>query len=621
MKIYIIGIICVLIMASFYYYNQGQEDFTNYNLIKNGAFTEGKDLSDNVTKQDNFSIIPLPNPENTEYVLKQSSFNNKGYSLDISVLEKTNYSLFYWIGTTKDYDGSKNSVLIKGLKENIKQNIKYGKKIELKTLTWTYIEHRFNSGNNKTINLDIGKESNFKKGYRVYTKFNLSPKIENLEDFKFVNGLKLFLTIDNNNNSKVLKSKVNNYDVKLNKEPKILDNMLHLDDIEGELPLCSTIIPEGQDNDLYSFVYTYKAQDFESGSLLRMDTVNDISYGIQIEINNNTGIDNKIIVTTGGIRNTYKVGLTNKIVNYFVIYNKGDVLLYVDGIKVQSSKKENLVPKRNLGTCPDGWTYSGNGMCVNKNNKNLGNCGNNISFKGSNDKNKLKWAKKCGVEWKNCAKLEVNSTAPNNNTSCRQSSHLHFANVPAKINKDKNLNGYFKNLLIYNRILSEDEISGINKYFIVKNSMLSVDNICNRPVMVRGSVDESVVESTNIDNECPFNNNEICNNNDCSCVNWDTMANVSDKCKNRINDYCRNNFNDPKCNKLRKNKCSINKEKPKPVVDNSKNYKLEFDLLKKQIEDLKKSQQNKKDCKDCDNKVDLSKYIRKDKIPCWGCKL
>ena len=124
---------------------------------------------------------------------------------------------------------------------------------------------------------------------------------------------------------------------------------------------------------------------------MRLDAVNDINSGIEIEVRYNTGIDNKVIVTVGGIKNIYTVGLANKLVNFFITYNKNTINLYVDGVLIELSRQEKLVENKNLGTCPDGWLYEGNNRCVNKSNKNIGNCGNFfVENKSTNEeKNRL----------------------------------------------------------------------------------------------------------------------------------------------------------------------------------------------------------------------------------------
>ena len=176
--------------------------------------------------------------------------------------------------------------------------------------------------------------------------------------------------------------------------------------------------------------------------------------------------------------------------------------------------------------------------------------------------------------------------------------------------------------------------------------------------MVRDSVEgQEPVQTVDSDTECPFNDKSLCQNIDCTCVNWTTLSNLSEKCKTRVNKYCRNNYNDPMCNKLRSRKCKImNKPVPKQSLETVKtscglkqvivnhkdsdvtitevgenNQKLgttdntdsQTSLSDKSPQTTEQKIKNiqEKDCTGCHSKIDLSKYIEKDKIPCWGCNL
>ena len=87
----------------------------------------------------------------------------------------------------------------------------------------------------------------------------------------------------------------------------------------GELPDANKIFPNDRFNNEFSIMFSYRGEEYDTGSILRLDAVNDINSGIEIEIRYNTGIDNKVIVTVGGIKNIYTVGLANKLVNFYNI--------------------------------------------------------------------------------------------------------------------------------------------------------------------------------------------------------------------------------------------------------------------------------------------------------------
>ena len=625
MKSYIIGIVCILIFVSIFYYNNKPEHFANYNIIKNGNFQDGNDISSLIpSRENNFNIVAMKNPESMSHVLKQSSFNDKGYEISLDIPKSTNYILSYWLGTNTDinheYNGPNDTVELVGSNGIITNNSRVVNSETIDNMHWKQIQTVFNSKKNKKIVLKIGKLGPFSEGYRCYSDFVLNANLENISDFYFLDKLVAFFVSNSNVQNNNINSEVNNHSIIFDNPIVLNDNLISLKENYGELPDANKIFPNDRFNNEFSIMFSYRGEEYDTGSILRLDAVNDINSGIEIEVRYNTGIDNKVIVTVGGIKNIYTVGLANKLVNFFITYNKNTINLYVDGVLIELSRQEKLVENKNLGTCPDGWLYEGNNRCVNKSNKNIGNCGNFVDVEDKiTNEEKIDWGKRCNVEWKNCSVLEDNNTAPNNDTSCKNNTRLHFANVPGKINNDYNLKGALKALLIYNKVLTVKEIVDINKYFVVKSSMLSVENVFNRPSVIRDSLDKDTLSTPNIDSDCPFNDNRICRSAECSCVNWNTLSNVSKQCKIIVNSYCKNNYDDKKCVNLRQRKCKIidtNKKMKKKENNNS-----EIEKLKIEIDMLKKMTNKKTDCKDCDNKVDLNKYIKKNEIPCWGCKL
>jgi hypothetical protein len=131
----------------------------------------------------------------------------------------------------------------------------------------------------------------------------------------------------------------------------------------------------------------------------------------------------------------------------------------------------------------------------------------------------------------------------------------------------------------------------------------SEDNCCSRPSLIK----ESTVSFN--DMLCPFNNKELCSNKVCKSVEWgddDNLKNINGECKEVVNKHCKNNDSDRFCNKLRELK-KINCKYTSPKLPDS--------VTKAPVIN------NIANCKGCDSKVDLTKYIKKDKIPCWGCNL
>ena len=199
--------------------------------------------------------------------------------------------------------------------------------------------------------------------------------------------------------------------------------------------------------------------------------------------------------------------------------------------------------------------------------------------------------------------------APISDNSCNVNSNLEYLNKPVVINKDNTLTGRLHSIIIYENKLTDEKISEV--YNHLARSLLTLDikdNICNRPNLYK----KSITIITPIKDEfkkytcCPFKEKEICKSIECNGVDWnkpnykETLPKI---CKDKVNNYCRNNFEDQYCNLLRKDK--VNNKDALEIVQKNIN-KLEF---------------KKKDCSNCDEKIDLKDYIRKDKVPCWGCNL
>jgi hypothetical protein len=111
-------------------------------------------------------------------------------------------------------------------------------------------------------------------------------------------------------------------------------------------------------------------------------------------------------------------------------------------------------------------------------------------------------------------------------------------------------------------------------------------------------------------NTCPYSLKQLnpCYIDQCYGVNWDVenyeSLNINDKCKNAVSNYCRINYDiDEKC------ACW------NPKYKNSQ-----------KCVNMKKFFENPQDyCSPNSFKIeehpDFNKYIKKDKIPCWGCNL
>ena len=185
---------------------------------------------------------------------------------------------------------------------------------------------------------------------------------------------------------------------------------------------------------------------------------------------------------------------------------------------------------------------------------------------------------------------------------------ISYSNKPILLNKDSSLTGRLHSLIIYNGNLDEKTL--VNIYNYLARQLLNLDfkdNICNRPNLYKKSTTYITPPPNEFKaqiNCCPFNDKNVCKDS-CAGINWKDskeFATINKECKNNVNEYCRKNFDDQYCNLLRNNKIKVREG----IVASEKSK------LKAQIEN---------NCNNCDSKVDLSKYIKKDKVPCWGCSI
>ena len=108
--------------------------------------------------------------------------------------------------------------------------------------------------------------------------------------------------------------------------------------------------------------------------------------------------------------------------------------------------------------------------------------------------------------------------------------------------------------------------------------------------------------------KCPYVVNELnpCNTRFCADVKWDgnKPVKMNDSCKKIISNYCHLHYNqDDNC------KCWDPKYKDsKACIQYRKYYENPTDYCKPSSFNIK-------------DHPDFSKYIKKDNIPCWGCKI
>jgi hypothetical protein len=260
---------------------------------------------------------------------------------------------------------------------------------------------------------------------------------------------------------------------------------------------------------------------------------------------------------------------------------------------------------------------------------------------------------------------------------------MRFTDQPIIINNNKNMRAHLHNVILYNRVLTCSEISRVIKYFTTgdrtviqrwfkaaRDIMPTVDKSIDLETpakKIAGSGDCPKVELKNDeywvfiqsgsklhkavgycgyksygksqDNAmkiyklnfpgcpvpdiltiprrhpsfplCPYvvnDDSNPCKNGDCPNVNWaekdPAKMHLSEKCKRGINSYCERHTYDNECKCWRM-----------PYRNNKECIKYRRQFLNPSDYDCNINNFN------IESHPDMSKYIRKDRIPCWACSL
>jgi len=195
------------------------------------------------------------------------------------------------------------------------------------------------------------------------------------------------------------------------------------------------------------------------------------------------------------------------------------------------------------------------------------------------------------------------------------------------VNSGKKLKGNLSSFCIFGGVVTKDYIDILNYYY---NKTILYSNIVNNQTSIFNNPDtsnyqflknttstskdveivmdnkveqelsinsESPLEGEEVVKKCPFTKESLtCDTCECKNTNWSDSKSISRRCQLIINDYCKKNKDDISCKLYAKKedipKCSSSLS----IIDKLKVNK-------------------------CPKYPDMSKYIRKDKIPCWGCNL
>jgi hypothetical protein len=154
------------------------EGFTSSpDLIKNGSFKHGLDINESPEKKGINSIIKLANPlsPNSEYVLEQSP-KSVFYMFKVPVTKGHKYTLSYWIGKSSNWNGKdKNFNLLDGKKiHSTDGTLVKSKKVG--TIEWKQYKYNLKAESTE-LEIYLGYKSEATRGNRYFTDVKLTPEI------------------------------------------------------------------------------------------------------------------------------------------------------------------------------------------------------------------------------------------------------------------------------------------------------------------------------------------------------------------------------------------------------------------------------------------------------------
>lgn len=597
MKFFIITIIAIILI---FYISTcdlcNKETFTSNILFGN--------LPSIIMKSDTIKKITQQNPGKSEFVLEQFKFDTIGYKISFTVKPRKKYLVSYWRTNDQSYDGSNYDMKV------IANNICLTKKgkivnyLEKDNFAWKQINYIINTGNFSKIVVELGTVGIFTKGKRYFSDLQIEEIVPEIKNFKYKKNLNLFIKFNSAKiqNKQIFKDVVSDRSVEFNNKVYSNSYGINLNKSIGTLGSATSILDVN-----YSVFFVYTAEENQNGSLLHIPATNEYNSGINIDMQSNIGSDNRLSLTIVEKNYIYDIGLIQNPITFALIIKGKEQQLFINGKLVKPIITNISEDIKELGTCPDSWMYMGNNKCK-RMSSNIGMCNSEILL--SEIKDKTKWTNKCKTSWTNCKKLNIGEIAPSNKSSCVVDNNLNYSNKPVLLNKDAALTGRLHSLIIYNGILDAKTTNNIYNYLARELLNLDAkDSVCDRPSLYKSSQSYIIPATNEFESGkscCPFTNKEICADASCKNINWKeskSFSNITTQCKTTVNDYCKNNYDDQYCNLLRNNK-----------LNNAASLKMVEEYKKKgEIPD--------KDCTNCDSKIDLSKYIKKDKVPCWGCNI
>lgn len=417
-------VICKFTSCNFNYYFKKYETFDNnskiydYNLLHNGSFQNGNNIKELYENRGNNKIIKFknnPNNNNSEYVLEQIySDELTSYVLNIKIYPSMYYKLTLWcynnenqkIFNLVNIKFKNNNKCISDSKFNVKQNI-IDKKYINKILWYKYefifdIPHNTTNENNILICIGSCNKQLINKNY--VTDIILLPYLPNMPNFEATKGLKSYIDAKENNSC--------------GSGTKLIWN-----DLVNNNILYKWNTKPSWNNDGY---FQINGNTLTGPLMSDLNIINEFSIVIhsksrakstQMEINTqNNAIKLINLMNNLDSSSLFIAGNQGTAFNLIIPNNYGKINIILAGINYTTNK--NIIPQSNNIYII---TYKNNIITL----------------------------------WLNNNKLEEFNNVPNL-----------FFNNKIIINKDKKWDTNLYSLLIYNRLISSDEINYIN-YFLI----------------------------------------------------------------------------------------------------------------------------------------------------------
>ncbi len=621
--------------------NASYQDYKN--IITNGDFSDGKDVGGYSDQSGINKIVEKTNPSSSKYVLQQEdSTDTTFYEIIQPVLPNTLYLFRMWVL----------------LEEPISENPDYSKLFRVRILgsdganqlppiryqlertstlqsneKWVLLNYRFSSSNSvkEHMNLYINYASQLIAKKIYYANLQLSKLLYDVPDFIYTNGLTAFISgfyADNGSLSvRDLSTLQNNF---------ILKNRAVVNGSNGSIDLYNNIASQSNGSVLFGtspmfminlLLSVPKSESkeseeeeeddekvicgiYDSNGRSTLSLKVDSQKKIRLQCNEISSVTNVPILLQD--KTLLSIGFNNQL-HTLIFYQDTKPILRIENCPTLSFEKSSFIINTNqylhltLYDCiihnyvllekelTDLRSYlfeSSKRMPTNKPSlfdyiipKSWSNNGEK-SGTDENDDFYLSFTK---VKKEVCD--EKSEVKPSDCPSAYKKGDDYYIYIPQ--------NSYYHNKLGYygEKLYGSDK--GKVKYIYELNFPE-----CELPVILTES------EGGKFSNTCPFiiEKNNPCGMVGCGGVNWNQKyvedLGLNDKCKKAVSYYCRVNYDlDPKCAAWKpENKNHMPSVHVRNYFESPNEY---CDISRYKIEEH----------------PDFKNYIRKDKIPCWGCKI